>query len=559
MPTAEIKNPDRISIGFGLDGYVFETTGSTSSTPVVSTAGMLGFGGEVEVDGNYVADASLKQAFWELTYYQTFPLLYTENGEEKVAVYRDWTAMSDSSEKRNGYNVGSLSYGGACCPDFGPTYINASGSKTTDSEQDRSKSTSYVQSILQSCENLLQSYEGGARTDFVNGAAINKITLVPYFDHFYPSQKITWEQLVKLLKKGLLNAEILFRWGADNKGRAFRIKVVDGGPPFAKIDVMAAIFATSTFENAFKIAGTYQGRNISDARGAGFTFPFSSSVYDYKTGTIQGFSPAYIRSILPKVKFEFQGTMKSTMLSNFGRKVRVRLFIDENRKGDALALVPNLPDDLFKTNYEEGQEAEFGTSTSPIILTDDINQNIVKWAVQLDKFIKDTNLVHTYTFTYGYTESGACAGGGTFGLKSSYTELKDKMTIWSTYNGNWIFNVNAARDGTKLHTDCSHYVTWVLNECGITNQTSQLSSASINESMPLNSGYKCIKLGSVSDILPGDLLIWNKNGRHHAGIAAMQANNSMHYGMGATTYMTTTPNPHADPSANDFYRIIKTS
>ena len=570
VPTAEVKKSNVISIGFGLDGYIVNTnqngssSDSSSSSSISSIPGFLAsfFGSEnVEVNGEYVVDNALKQAFWEMTYYQTFPLVYTEDGEECVAVYRDWTAMEDLSGKFHGFNKGELAYGGACCPDMGPTYKDAAGVKKKDDSPGRTITGAYVGEILNACEESIKNYPGGNKKDFINGTAINQKTLIPYFRHFYPSNNITWQDIKKLAVNGLLNTEVLLRWGGNNKGRAFRFKLVDGGAPLGKIDVMAAILATSTFENVFRIAGTYNGKSISDAKNAGFTFPFASSLYDYKTGVISGFGPDYIRKIINEIKFEFNATYRSTLYNNLGQKVRVKIFIDEEKKGQALSLVPNLPDELFKPNYDEGQEAAFGTSSVAVITDGSINGKILQWTSKIMEFIVNCNASTTTKDVINYGKNGGCIGGSDL-CQNSGSNLAPIFAGWS---GKWGWKESSKKHteyGYSYATDCSHFVTWVLNECGISSHIGQWTSGNFQhlDSQILNSGYKAVKIENEAEIQPGDILVFVQGNYHHVGIASSPGNPRMHYGMGNNSK---TKSIGANPGsfnidATDCFRIVST-
>lgn len=558
MPTAEVKKSNKISIGFGLEGYVIESKQSPIPTSV-STAGMSGYGGTVEVNGDYVVDDSLKQGFYRITFFQTFPLSYNENGIEKWVSFKDMTALLDGSESFSG----GLSLGQELtCPDLGPSYVTASNRDSSNirhgAQEANTYTTMHLKKIISNLKSFYENKKIGNGKDFVNGVALSTVnTTVPYFNHFYPSLGITKEKVWALRNRGLLNVEVVFRWGSQEKGRAFRFKVVDDGPPAATLDLMGVILATNPFNTFTKFSGQRGGKQISDALREGYSFPFSNEQYDYKSGVIPGYGPQWLMdTCLKEMTTEITGTARTTFYENLGNKVRVRIFIDEDRKGEALSLVPNLPDEIFKTNYQEGEETSFGTSTSKIELSDDVNANILKVAAHLDQFIKNTNKQKANTFTYGHTSGNSgCAGGGQFVKKATQQQVDP---IWLGYDGEWIFLPNNASDGFKLHTDCSHYVTWVLNECQIISSNYQYGTATMPSGMSFQPGYKYIKLNSVGDIMPGDLLLWKTNGRHHAGIAAQQGNNSLHYGMGATSYMTNTANPHNDPSASEFYRIVKT-
>lgn len=518
LDTGKLKN-GRISIGFGLDGYLLKPKESAMPSQVIIGGGIGGASG-VELDGNYLKDDALKQEYMNLTHYLTFPLEYSDDSGKSYAIYKDAYTATDK-----GHTVGELAYGGAYCPLLGGS-IKGSGDSAN----------SGIGQRLTAAETKISEYKASTSNDFIVGCAVNANSILSYFQHFYPNNTVSISDINKLLCAGLINAEILFNFGAG-KGRAYRIKVVDSCSKENTVSVMSVFFATKDVKTYCPLAGQHIGKSFSDARNDGYRFPFENTKYNWQSGTIPGFNPAFIRGIADNIKYDFTG---SGNLTQFGAnpsqtteaKCRVRFFIDSNKKGDAGQICTTLPDEIYSTNYQDGSEALFEDISYGITLSGDINKNILNTAAALTKFIQTSKLFH-----YG---AAAYIAKPTPGTPFKYFP------------------------STKL-VDCSGFVSWVLNEIGAA-RTEKWQWTVLGGNFPnLTSqkflpGYKAIKLPSREDIQPGDILVWwgGKGGRHHAGIAINAGDNSNHYGFGNEKRVRgekAVPGP--DPSANLFFRIVK--
>lgn len=566
-----------ISIGFNLDGYTLKDNSAATAGEGISIGGdgtgTYGGGvvtdwGSLELDeGRWVKDQSLKQVAVQCSFYQNTPAQYTNSeGKTGYVCLGDTTGIVDGAG-----DAGGLAFGGAIA---GGLYMKK------ESNQSKYGTGSKIRTWL-------NQYESG-RTNFVCGCGVSPNTITDYLNHFYPGINADKKKHVyPLLRAKILNAEIVYNIGGG-QGKAVRLKIVDSpgdnngskGTAFKYkkdgklhvtpydydvFDTMLCCLLTSDFDGVVKI-GTPRRNGVSNV-----SFPFKS--YNYKTATIDGYGPDAIlsydfteKSIDPVsfITWTSSGPKSETFKWPLGK---VRFFIDEENRGKAQQILPNCPDDLFKTNYSVGQTTSMGSFNGTLNLTGVINNDIVRAAQMIDDFIRRTN-----QFTYGSHKVPdpknpsktitQFDGGGAF-----FRKPDNAGDIWGRYSypGNWIIGKNNSHNGMAYHTDCSHYVTWVLNEVGILSASSQFGSASFAnmENMKLNNNYKAIKVPSVAEILPGDILVWTLNGRHHAGIAAIAGNNSDHYGMGATGYMLPPEdsryrkNPHSDPSANHYFRITK--
>lgn len=499
----------KIALGFGLDGYTIKAdnpAGASSINVSISTG--------VELDGHYMADASLKQDYTDLAHYLSFPIeVPGENGLSEYAIFKSPTGKMESM-----YNVGTLAHGGAYCPILGASPPGSANS-----------ASSGIGQRIAAVATKLNDY-GAANQNFTVGAAVSTNTIVEYFKHFYPDNNVTASDINKLCAKGLLNAEVLFNFGGG-RGKAYRIKIVDSCKEDNKFYVMSAFFMTQALKAYCPLSGTYLEKGYSDARNDGFKFPFENAKYDYRTGTIPGFNVNYIKRIADQIRYDFSGTGS---FIKFGGdmtevKCRVRYFIDADKRGEAAAICPNLPEEIYSTNYAEGASAAFETTSISIISGDVDNEKILQVIMVLGQKIanwslpeKDANgIIVQRPTSYAQTGGVFTAGNSKFGTTYWWSGL-DRITKWGNH-----------RRGPSI--DCSSFVTWVLLEAGAITGGNQFSSSSF-----INRGGKCEALGrfkpghtlqlitNPADVRMGDIQ-WNSG---HIGFCAQDGSFRRQFGMG---------------------------
>lgn len=497
----------KIALGFGLDGYTIK-----ADNPPAPTSINVSISTGVELDGHYMADASLKQDYTDLAHYLSFPIeVPGENGLSEYAIFKSPTGKMESM-----YNVGTLAHGGAYCPILGASPPGSANS-----------ASSGIGQRIAAVATKLTDY-GAQNQNFTVGAAVSTNTIVEYFKHFYPDNNVTANDINKLCAKGLLNAEVLFNFGGG-RGKAYRIKIVDSCKEDNKFYVMSAFFMTQALKAYCPLSGTYLEKGYSDARNDGFKFPFENAKYDYKTGTIPGFNVNYIKGIADQIRYDFSGTGS---FIKFGGdmtevKCRVRYFIDSEKKGEAAAICPNLPEEIYSTNYAEGASATFETTSISIISGDVDNEKILQVMMMLGQKIANWSLQvgdKRYPITYARAGGSFVAGGSKFGTQYWWPNLdkicQDKDTV---------------KHAPGPAIDCSSFVTWVLLEAGVITCGYQLSSPNfINKGgkcsalSRFNPGYTLQLITNPADVRMGDIQ-WNSG---HVGFAAQDGSFRRQFGMG---------------------------
>lgn len=502
----------QIAIGFGLDGYTIK-----ADNPAAPTSINVSISTGVELDGHFMRDTSLKQDYTDLAHYLSFPIEYSgENGLNEFAVFKSPTGKMESM-----YNVGTLAHGGAYCPLLGASPPGSANS-----------ASSGIGQRIAAVSTKLNDY-GAQNQNFTVGAAVSTNTILEYFQHFYPNNNVTANDINKLCAKGLLNAEVLFNFGGG-RGKAFRIKIVDICKEDNKFYVMSVFFMTQALKAYCPLAGSYLEKGYSDARNDGFRFPFESTKYDYKTGTIPGFNVNYIKGIADRIRYDFSGTGSFVKFGGDVTEVkcRVRYFIDPEKKGEAAAICTTLPEEIYSTNYSEGESAAFETTSINIISGDVNNETILQVMMQLGQKIANWTLpeqdgkggIIQRPTSYAQTGGNFTAGNSKFGTNYWWSGL-DRITQWGKH-----------RRGPSI--DCSSFVTWVLLEAGVITCGGQFSSASF-----INSGGRCPALGrfnpgytlqlitNPADVRMGDIQ-WNSG---HIGFAAQDGSLRRQFGMGGET------------------------
>lgn len=506
MPSLDTGNLNngRISIGFGLDGYLLtprETVQPTQTSVGGGMSGGLGGAAGVELDGNYVKDDKLKQEFSDIGTYLSFPIEYKDNGEKKVAIYK-----SSATSNETGYTIGELAYGGATCP-----LLGAAAAGSGDSIN------SGIGQRLAAAETKLSEYKPSNSPDFLVGCAVNANTIVNYFKHFYPDKEITASDVSKLCSNGLMNAEILFKFGGG-KGKAQRIKVVDSCKTEGKILVMSVIFMTQDLKSYCPLSGNYIEKGYSDARKDGFDFAFSGKKYNWQTGIIPGYNPNYIKSIAENIKFPFNATGNLLQFGNSEQsgstKCRVRYFIDSNKKGEAQSICPALPDEFFATNYSDGETItyeEVNTGFDPSAYNE-AGEAIFAAAKTISEFVncygKFKSFIGTHKFRYN---SDKDVSNG-----ASPTTPTEKWPL------NW--KPNGPKQGF-YDLCCGSFVFWALGESGVTRKSYIACPTKMRACTPehiqnvLAPGYKAEDIGTNPALgKRGDIIIYGKEGATHGGI-----------------------------------------
>lgn len=497
LDTGKLKN-GRISIGFGLDGYLLKPKEAPQPSQIVLS---FGGGGGVELDGNYVKDDKLKQEYTDIGTYLSFPIEYMENGEKKVAIYKSGTSSNET-----GYTIGELAYGGATCPLLGAGIAGGGDS-----------ANSGIGQRLAAAETKLSEYKPSTSSDFLVGCAVNANTILNYFKHFYPDKEIKIADVNKLCSNGLMCAEILFNFGGG-KGRVQRIKVIDSCKEEGKILVMSVVFMTQGLKSYCPLSGTYIEKGYSDARNDGFDFAFSGKKYNWQSGTIPGYNPSYIKSIADSIKFPFNATGNLLQFGNQAQsattKCRVRYFVDLNKKGEAQSICPSIPDEFFNTNYSDGESVTYEdiTSTFDPSAYSDAGSAIYAAAQRISQFVNCygsfSSFVGKHKFIYK-AKGNVCNGAAP-----------------TTPTEKWPLNWKPNGPGQGFYDlCCGSFVFWALGESGVTRK-SPISCPTTMEfcnrqhiQNVLAPGYEAIDLGTNPAVgQRGDVLIYGKGGASHGGI-----------------------------------------
>lgn len=531
-----------IPIGFNLDGYIIQDNSNANTNAEGSAIiGNDGSNGVLLENGIYLKDDTLKQVLMQPSVFGS-TLLQITNDEGKI----EYVSLSDQTNLKDG----KLSFGGVTCTDL-------------PAEETRAEEK------IKELTNLLSSYED-KRSDFICGVGINAKFIVDYFNHFFNLNVTANDHIFPLLKQHLINAEVLFGVGTT-QGKAFRFKVVyDLGGTDNTLKIMSSILLSNGFKDVISFVHDSLGEVNTNNK---IKFPWADTKYDYNKASIPGFSPKDITNktnneissfinLNDKIKAKWKAPVTNETVAN----VRVRFFIDKSKENEAKQIIPNCPAEIFNTNYADQALAEIKNISSDLELSGELQADIVSTAKYILEFCKSTNSI-----LYGAHKSGGKTvfdGGGGFIPKSASQDTE----FWNSYKGKYVLKKNNAWNGKAYHTDCSHFVTWVLNEVGAISATSQYGSgAYCAGSFKLNPGYKLQKITNVADVMPGDILGWNMGSRHHAGIAAIAGNAGRHYGAGGDGYLiskqtqgyagVSSPKaiPGNDQQANHIWRIIKTS
>lgn len=484
------------------------------------------------VDNRWVADDSLKQVQFECTNFQSVPLAYI-NAEGK----KQYVILSDGTGFKDGVGTtGDSAYAGsifADCKLANKSQLDAWGEKN-------------------------KKYNGGSSDDFSVGVAVCPVTVADYISHFY---KISMDvsKAEALAKTHALCLELLYNT-TETQGKAFRLKVVDstgqgggyqgslnrtGGWKYAYdcVDTMGAVMLTKAFADIITLPNTKFGILNSDK----LYFPWKDQTYNYKTATIQGYSPSQLLSL------GLQDSEEKISLCAVGFKAhhkaqghalaRGRFFADEADKDKIRQVVPNMPDEFFKTNYADGSIANFSFDLSQFTSVGAAIRDMAAKVMKYAKYLKSQNNPMKY---------GGCSIRQYAAQSSSVTIDKES------------YYIPAYRSSTGL-CNCDAFVNWVLLECGLTKDTKIQDLEAKNWSASdlatrLSSGYSAIKVPDITAAEAGDILVYDyKNGHGHCAIFESVSGASISgYGMGSDSKCSGDSSiPAGEPSTSSLKEIIR--
>lgn len=501
--------PNNIPFSIGLEGLsadILSLSGNNGSTQgAVSSAvgNMFGSGasgafgggtdvalGAVSLDGYFNADNNLKQIVCPMTLFQSFPV---ETGDGAYTRVTDFTSTKDGAGTDLGHCVQNLNGGKCGYPD------NAT-------------------------ESVLDMQTNGGVENFRVGAGIALPYIENWLKRFFPevtfkaSRKYTnayggaytGGSMYNLIADGCLCAEVVFPT-SNTSGKAIRIKLVSFGPMHEgpRFDIMPAFCLAKGNAEVFKITALAKGRNtVID--GTNLKFMFADCPYDWKKGEVIGYGPATLKQKLFGSGKSFDqskvwrgytgGTVGGPTGINGFSVVRVRFFIEPGHKEKAEKILGcSIPDELMKTNYEEG------TLALPDV-------SMAASGLQIDNSTLTGQL-----FNAGLRVSQYCRANSLVYFKSGKT--KGRVLKEST-GGQMKYEM-------PFSTDCSAGVWWMLAEAGFLKDPKKWSWPPATPhfrksfSNDLIDGIKVIEV-NVSEIQPGDIILWDrgKSGYNHVAIYA---------------------------------------
>lgn len=524
-----------IPIGFGLEGYQIKNNSINATGADGTVLGEGGANGTISAwndigydEDRWVSDKDLKQVVMQCTFYQSVPLKYSNGGDITYLNLLDGIDRWDYT----GEAAYSTCIGGTIADD------------------------------MRSVNDWANKLNG---RDFDAGCAICATTLAHYLNHFYGMSETT-QTARKLLSKRIVNAEVLYNIGTG-QGKAFRLKVVDttgdvgykGGGNNCKgqvvvydvLDNNMSVLLTRGFEDVIR-----WNSNLGLVNGGTLDFPWKDVVYDYKTGTIPGYNPNAIKEWTSRsfgkldIKADSCGVWSSKSDNGHRQPIaRVRFFVDESDLGTARSVMPNLPDEFSKCNYENGA---ISAMTGGINLDgySSVGSAIYDMAMKISNWCQ---------------QDSAAKGKWTYSKDASdgASNAARPATYLSQYG--WKYEPVS---GVQWKMCCGSYVWWVLAELGITKGGSVYGSRAAemnpdNVQKNLASGYKAISVGrDTANLQQGDILVFGLNGNSHTAIYdKMSGAKIVEYGMGATKWMSGSyTGSHAgrdQSSLKDIIRIVK--
>lgn len=439
------------------------------------TGGIVGMG-DVQLDGNFVTDRSLKQAAMPMTVFQSFPVQLPDGTYTMVS---DQTSTSDGA----GTNKGGLSQvlnGGICgCPD------------------------GFNESILTGMQPKVTNFKVGASCSAKFGQQ--------YLQYFYPEVQWGAKDFSKMKVRGYICAEVVCPISAT-EGKVIRVKMVDEGPVHkVAIDIMGAFCMLDSYKDIFSVYGKINGKNET-IDNTTYKFPFASAGYDYINGEIPGYGPTQMLELRKNVKIntafsKYGGSTKGGATNNVGHAItRVRFFIDQSHKEAAEKVIGHpLPEDIFKTNYD-GEIVQLTPVGMGAPLTNVDNSTLAGRIINAG--IKVGQYCHNNGFKYswdGRTLNTAPAGSG--------------MAVVA-----------------KSSTDCSAGVWWILAEAGFLKKPTGWPPNTVffrkNFSSSLVDGISVVEV-SINQIQPGDIILWDR-GRSQGNHIAIYSGPGKCFDFGST-------------------------
>lgn len=497
--------PDNIPFSIGLEGLsaeILALSGSTQGAVSSAVGGMYGsspsgaFGGgtdvslgAVDLDGYFNADNNVKQIVCPMTLFQSFPVETADGSYTRVT---DYTSTKDGAGTDLGHCVQNLNSGKCGYPD------NATKS-------------------------VLDMQINGHVENFRVGGGIALPYIENWFKRFFPevtfkaSHKYTnayggaytGGSMYDLIADGCLCAEVVFPT-SNTSGKAIRIKLVSFGPMHEgpRFDIMPAFCLAKGNAEVFKITALSKGRDTV-VDGTNLKFMFADCPYDWKKGEVIGYGPATLKQKLfgPSGKSFDQskvwrgytgGTVGGPTGIHGFSVVRVRFFIEPGHKEKAEKILKcPIPDELLKTNYEEGTLALPSVTTVNSQMANVDNSTIAGMIVNAGLKVGNYCLSRGLGYNQDRRTPRAARAGDTSGMK-------------------------VVADAT----DCSAGVWWILGEAGIINPkyySSAVGTPSWRGKLTkyFNPGFDMVQV-DINNIQPGDIILWDrgKPSNNHVAIYA---------------------------------------
>lgn len=159
---------------------------------------------------------------------------------------------------------------------------------------------------------------------------------------------------------------------------------------------------------------------------------------------------------------------------------------------------PNTSNGVYSKGLENRRKSEW------ILFQTGYYDKLDEWHSGMgDSIVGTAKIIHEYMEQNSYSY---CVYGG-----NSYEECGKSTANGSKHGLNRTFE--ESKTGYK-HSCCATYVSWVLQECGYLSDSEHTDSANTLQSLLTSKGW--IKISSVSELQPGDILCYN----HHVEIYA---------------------------------------
>lgn len=541
----------KIPIGFNLEGYDFVQQSTETAPSVFGGVDATWEGGLV--DDRWVSDESLKQVQVQVTNYQSAPLQYEADGKKYYGEARDGQDnFSDNGQARFSGPGGD----GLIGAQLHPHDINdCTGGKLS-------------KKLQTWAENLNTSEKG--RKDFYCGVAIATKAVADYLNYFY---KIGTDgnKVTALAEKKILCVEMLFNT-MGSQGRAFRFKIVDclssgnstaatkgtiNHGQFCEYDVIDMMTPLLLLKDHSEIAYFKSGTLNEVVNEGVLTFPWASAGYNYKKAQIPGYGPTGIASLglthESKAGVIFQGYAKfkiKTQTKGGLGIARARYFVDQENAEIAKSVIPNLPDDFFRTNYADKGTAYF--NISPMANYSSVGAKLADYGSKIMRYAR---------YLRGKGSPMRYGGGGE--LQRKDTQPKEDTATVDNATGKYYIPMWRINNGV---CDCDVFVNWVLLESGITSNASIGASHSANQwnanmlNQYLNPGYKAVAVPDITQAETGDILVYGrgKTSSHAAIFDSYTGGAITGYGFGTLKKASGNSTiPCGEPASSDLIAIIR--